>query len=41
VERLGSTETRADLDVIAGDLCEEDPLLLLGALAHEALAQSE
>ena len=41
VERRGLAEPRVDPHVVAGDVGEQDPLLLLGALADEALAEPE
>ena len=41
VQRRGLAEARVDLHVVAGDVGEQDALLLLGALADEAFAQPE
>ena len=41
VERRRLAEARVDLDVVAGHLGEQDALLLLGALADQALAEPE
>jgi hypothetical protein len=39
VERLGLAEAAVDLDVVVGDVGQEDALLLEGALADQALAE--
>jgi hypothetical protein len=41
VQRRGVAETRADPHVVVGHLRQQDPLLLLGALADQALAEPE
>ncbi len=41
VERRGSTEPRVDPDVVARNLGEQNPLLLLGALADQAFTKLE
>ena len=38
VEGSGLAETGVDPHIVAGDLGQQDPLLFLGALAHQALA---
>ena len=41
VERRRRAEPRADPHVVTRHLAEQDPLLLLGALAHQALSEPE
>ena len=41
VEAAGLAESRVDPHVVAGDVGEQDPLLLLGALADQAFTQPE
>ena len=41
VEGRGLTESRIDPHVVAGNLGEQDPLLLLGALADQSFTETE